>query len=184
MITKFSIEGRLSDFQREQDMSVEFFCALLPEGTISVSRLRQALSGIKPLENTYHDTIDRLLRELKEISAEHAPVLVRWEKPQLYRQILDMRRGTPRPEAYAVQVGDQYFVGCTPSRLLGTPEIHMTFQHPQATSMTPELARQVAEKLQSRGHKAQVVKALFAEANAALELNDVWYEPVPVTEKV
>jgi len=38
--------------------------------------------------------------------------------------------------------------------------------------------------LQSRGHKAQVVKALFAEANAALELNDVWYEPVPVTEKV
>jgi hypothetical protein len=181
MITKLSIEGRLSDFLREQDASVEFFCALLPENFISVSRVRQALAGNRDLENRHHDAIDRLLRELQALASDHDPVLIRWERPQIYRDILAARRGDkPRLPAYAVMIGeDQYFVSCTPSKIFGNPEINTSVRQAQATSMTADLARQVVDKLAARGLKAEVVHALFVDdfSGAASSLDQVWTEP-------
>ena len=99
MVTTLGIEGRWNTWLREQDNpSIEFIVALLPEGTISPSRLRQALAGNRSLENRYHQPLDRLLCELKTLAAEHAPVPIRWSNPALFRQLLAERRNVSAKE--------------------------------------------------------------------------------------
>ena len=90
-----SLESRLATWMRDQGVGADFFCALFDQAIISPSTLRQAIAGNRNLEDRYQRPIETLLSELKALAEEVAPIPIRWQNPQVFRELLAARRGKP-----------------------------------------------------------------------------------------
>ena len=91
MSGSMGLEATLKNFLVAEEMSVDFFAALL-DGAISASRLRLALNGQRDFEHEHYAPIQRTLDGLQELIREHQPVPIRWNNPKLFRTLLDTDR--------------------------------------------------------------------------------------------
>jgi hypothetical protein len=98
MAGSLDLTTRWSNFRRqEDDMSVDFICALLPQDadgrpTVSASLFRQCLAGTRNLDGVYHKDLEGLLQDLKAIVADASPYPVRWGDVSFFRNLLAERR--------------------------------------------------------------------------------------------
>jgi hypothetical protein len=94
MFASMSAENLILEALRDLSMPVQFLAACQPDDDeqISHSRMAHGLSGMKRFTNEQAARLLGLVRELRALQEEHAPLPLRWCQPELYKQVLRQRR--------------------------------------------------------------------------------------------
>lgn len=169
-----SIDSLLKRGLEELDCSGAVFIAIAQKS--STSKLSQAFSGIKALDNSEAVALNEVLDEMKALAAEVHPIPISW-KPQIIREILADRRrvrngSPPMEQFYGVETtAGVYFI----SYIHGQVKV-VHRDRLQAIGMSLGAANRVVDALRAMGYEdAKIFPHPVCGPNvAATDFSDVW----------